>query len=152
MLPLSQRTILMVEDNDDDFEATRRCFEFAKIRNPIEWCKGGQDALDYLRGEGAYTAPPTHMPVIALLDLNMPGIDGRQTLALLKKDGRLRKLPVIILSTSADEGDVDMCYELGASSYIQKPIDLEGLQNCVTRIRDYWLGTALLPKFAPAQR
>jgi len=140
-------TILLVEDNVDDYEATIRSFKEAHLDNPIYWCKSGKDALDYLRHEGKYAAaPPSAMPGLMLLDLNMPGIDGRKTLALVKQDQHLKKIPVVVLTTSADEKDVTQCYELGASTYIQKPVDFEGLVEAVNRIKDYWFGIALLPR------
>lgn len=148
MPPLSARTIVMVEDNEDDYEAMERCLKLANVRNPIQWCKNGKDALDYLRSEGAYAGAPFPAPALVLLDLNMPGLDGRKTLDQIKRDPNLRRIPVVVLTTSADEGDVEQCYELGAASYIQKPIDFEGLQRTVIRIKDYWLATALLPTYA----
>jgi two-component system response regulator len=75
----------------------------------------------------------------------MPGIDGRAILEILKQDIDLRRIPVVILTTSTDARDIDRCYELGASTYIQKPVDFEGLVHVASRIRDYWFGMALLP-------
>jgi two-component system response regulator len=138
--------ILLVEDNADDYEAAARSFKAAHLDNPVHWCKTGQDALDFLRHEGNYaSAPATAKPAIVLLDLNMPGIDGRKVLGEIKKDPTLRKIPVVILTTSADERDVKQCYELGASTYIQKPVDFEGLIAAVRRVKDYWFGVAILP-------
>jgi two-component system response regulator len=124
--------ILLVEDNPDDYRATIRSFEKAHLYNPVHWCKSGRDALDYLRREGT--------------DLNMPGLDGKQTLARIKEEDRLRKIPVIILTTSADERDVAQCYALSANTYVQKPVDFDGLIEAVRRIKEYWFGIALLPK------
>ena len=86
------------------------------------------------------------LPALILLDLNMPGIDGRKTLALLKQDQTLKKIPVVVLTTSADEKDIEQCYQMGASTYIQKPVDFASLLEAVGRIKDYWFGMALLPK------
>jgi two-component system response regulator len=147
MPPLSARTIVMVEDNEDDYEAMERCFRLAHIRNPVKWCKSGREALDYLRCEGFFKGEPFPAPAVVLMDLNMPGMDGRKALEHIKADPNLRRIPVVILTTSADEGDIERCYELGAASFIQKPIDFEGLQRTVARIRDYWLETALLPNY-----
>ena len=139
-------TILLVEDNVDDHDAAIRSFKAAHLDNPVRWCKTGADALDYLRGEGPYAANPDGpRPALVLLDLNMPGIDGKQVLAIVKQDPALRKLPVVILTTSSDERDVTECYELGASTYIQKPVDFDGLIGAVRRIKEYWFGIALLP-------
>jgi two-component system response regulator len=139
-------TILLVEDNVDDYEAAIRSFKAAHLDNPIHWCKSGADALAYLRREGPFAAePPSPRPALMLLDLNMPGIDGKQVLAIVKQDPTLKKMPVVILTTSSDERDVTQCYELGASTYIQKPVDFDGLIGAVSRIKEYWFGVALLP-------
>jgi two-component system response regulator len=140
-------TILLVEDNIDDYEATARSFKEAHLDNPINWCKSGKEALEYLKREGKYAnAPDSSRPGLILLDLNMPGIDGRKTLELVKQDQELRKIPIVILTTSSDEKDVEQCYKLGASTYIQKPVDFEGLVDAISRIKDYWFGIALLPR------
>jgi len=138
--------ILLVEDNIDDYDATVRSFKQAHLDNPIQWCKSGKDALDYLQGKGKYADSTPERPGLVLLDLNMPGLDGKKTLALMKEDQHLKKIPVLILTPSADERDITQCYELGASTYIQKPVDFEGLVEAVSRIKDYWFGVALLPR------
>ena len=139
--------ILLVEDSVDDYEAAMRSFKAAHLDNPIQWCKTGQDALDYLKHEGAYAqASASARPGLVLLDLNMPGIDGRKVLAIAKQDPALRKIPIVILTTSSDDRDVTQCYELGASTYIQKPVEFEGLVQAVGRIKDYWFGIALLAR------
>jgi two-component system response regulator len=140
-------TFLLVEDSVDDYEAAIRSFKAAHLDNPVHWCKTGQDALDYLKREGTYAhAPSAAKPALVLLDLNMPGIDGRKVLAIVKHDLALKKTPIVILTTSSDERDVAQCYELGASTYIQKPVDFDGLIGAVSRIKDYWFGIALLPR------
>jgi two-component system, response regulator len=143
---LSLPTILLVEDNIDDYDAAMRSFKAAHLDNPIHWCKGGKEALDYLMQAGTrISAVFGAMPSLILLDLNMPGIDGKDVLIILKKDPALKKIPVVILTTSSDERDITQCYELGASTYIQKPVDFDGLVGAVQRIKDYWFGIALLP-------
>jgi CheY-like chemotaxis protein len=147
MQPHDLPTILLVEDNEDDYDATARSFKEAHLDNPLQWCKSGKDALNYLRHEGKYAdAPAEDRPALVLLDLNMPGIDGRKALALIKQDKDLRQIPVVILTTSADEKDIEECYEQGASTYIQKPVNFEGLVEAVRRIKGYWFGLALLPR------
>jgi len=138
--------ILLVEDNQDDYEAAIRSFKEAHLDNPIQWCKSGKDAMNYLKREEKYTNRLAGMPGIVLLDLNMPGIDGRKTLAFIKQDESLKKIPVVILTTSADEKDIEQCYAMGASTYIQKPVDFDGLIEAVRRIKNYWFGIALLPR------
>jgi two-component system, response regulator len=142
--------ILMVEDNADDYEATLRSFKKARLENPVHWCNNGKDAIDYLKHQRKYADAPIEPVGLVLLDLNMPGMDGRKVLALVKQDPLLKKIPVVILTTSTDGRDVDSCYELGASTYIQKPVDFEGLIEATRRIKDYWFGIALLPKTSEA--
>jgi two-component system, response regulator len=138
--------ILLIEDNPDDFEATARSFKKAGLVNPLHWCSSGQDGLDYLQQRGKYSEPVGERPALILLDLNMPGLDGRALLDIIKQDKALRRIPIVILSTSTDARDIDRCYELGASTYIQKPVDFDGLIRVAKVIRDYWFGIALLSK------
>lgn len=138
-------TILLVEDNQDDYEATVRSLKKNHFMNPIKWCKNGRDAIDYLYQRGSYEASEEPTPDLVLLDLNMPGIDGRQVLETMKSDDKLRHIPVVILTTSADAKDVDKCYDLGASTYIQKPVSFEGLTEAIRTMKDYWFGVAILP-------
>lgn len=138
-LPESQ-PILIVEDSPDDFEATKRAFAKANLRNRIERAESGEDALKYLRLD------TNAKPGIILLDLNMPGLDGRKTLEIIKQTTELKTIPVIILTTSNDERDVQACYELGANTYIQKPVDFDGLIAAIKRLKEYWFEIAVLPK------
>jgi two-component system, response regulator len=143
------QSILLVEDNQDDYEATCRAFNKANLHNPIVWCKSGRDALDYLRQEGAYKhARRVSRLGLVLLDLNMPGMDGRKTLEAIKQDDALKRIPVIILTTSADERDIAACYQAGANTYVQKPVSFEGLIEAIKRLKAYWFEIALLPKEA----
>jgi two-component system, response regulator len=138
--------ILIVEDNEDDYEATERSFRRARFVNPISWCRNGQDALDFLRREGAYANYGEITADLILLDLNMPGLDGRRVLEILKADERFKSIPVVVLTTSSDSKDVEKCYELGASTYIQKPVDFQGLAEAVRTMKDYWFHIAILPQ------
>ena len=131
--------ILLVDDNDDDVEAALRAFKRTNLNNAVVRAATGAEALAMLR-EGK-----VH-PGLILLDLNMPGLDGRRVLAILKGDNDLRRIPVVVLTTSSDERDVDECYRLGANTYIQKPVDLDGLFAAIQRLKDYWFEIALLPK------
>jgi CheY-like chemotaxis protein len=146
--PLTQsQSILLVEDNQDDYEATCRAFKRANLSNPIVWCKSGRDALDSLRLEGAHKdAGNGSRPGLVLLDLNMPGMDGRKTLEVIKQDDSLKQIPVIILTTSADERDIQACYQTGANTYVQKPVSFEGLIEAIKRLKEYWFEIVLLPK------
>jgi two-component system response regulator len=141
------QTILLVEDNQDDFEATSRAFKKANLCNPVVWCQSGRDALDFLKQQGAYQdAVRRPWPGLVLLDLNMPGMDGRKTLEAIKQDETLKRIPVIILTTSADERDIQACYLAGANTYVQKPVSFDGLIEAIQRLKAYWFEIALLPK------
>jgi CheY-like chemotaxis protein len=144
--PPSLPTILLVEDSIDDYDAAVRSFKAAHLDNPVHWCRSGKDALDYLKHEGPYAHKAAEAkPALVLLDLNMPGVDGRSVLASAKRDPALKQIPIVVLTTSSDERDVAQCYDLGASTYIQKPVDFDGLIGAVSRIKEYWFGIALLP-------
>jgi len=132
--------ILVVDDSLDDFEATKRAFAKANLANAIRHARSGEVALAYLSSDEAVT------PGLILLDLNMPGLDGRKTLEIIKRSPSLKKIPVVILTTSDDERDIKACYELGANTYVQKPVDFDGLISAVKRLKEYWFEIALLPK------
>ena len=138
--PNKPQPILVVEDSIDDFEATKRAFAKSNLRNPIIRAETGEEALAYLR------STTSEKPGVILLDLNMPGLDGRKTLAIIKQTPELKKIPVVVLTTSDDERDVMACYELGANTYVQKPVNLDGLISAIQRLKEYWFEIALLPK------
>ncbi len=137
--------ILLIEDNEDDYEAAVRSLKRNHFVNPVRWCKNGQDGLDYLRRQGGYVSQALPMPGLILLDLNMPGIDGRQMLATIKEDSQFRSIPVVVLTTSSDSRDIEQCYQLGANTYIQKPVSFEGLVEAIRTMKEYWFDIALLP-------
>jgi two-component system response regulator len=136
--------ILLVEDSPEDYETTKRAFHRSGLKNPIVRCSDGEEALDFLFRRGTY-ADATR-PGVVLLDLNLPGTDGREVLIEMKADPELRQIPVIVLTTSSDERDVSACYQAGASSYIQKPVDLEGFMRAIERLNDYWFEVVILPR------
>jgi len=139
--------ILVVEDSPEDWETTWRAFQRAGLRNPLLRCATGDEALDFLHRRGRYQDPDSSpRPGIILLDLNLPGTDGREVLLEIKADEILRRIPVIVLTTSCDSRDIEACYGAGANSYIQKPVDLEGLIQAIQRLHDYWFEVVILPK------
>lgn len=141
--------ILLVDDNQDDYEAMMRSFRKNHLVNPVHWCRSGAEALDYLCKEGKYANNPDLLaPDIVLLDLNMPGMDGARVLAWMKDDVRFKLIPVIILTTSSDPHDVAECYKLGASTFIQKPVSFDGLTLAMRTMKDYWFSLAVLPSDA----
>jgi CheY-like chemotaxis protein len=137
--------VLVVEDSNEDFTAVSRAFRKHALPNPLLHCADGDQALEYLLGRGKHPAWPPALPAIILLDLNMPGTDGRDVLKVLKQDARLRAIPVIIFSTSANRRDIQDCYHLGANSYITKPIAYAVLEQKVRLLMRYWLEETHLP-------
>jgi CheY-like chemotaxis protein len=143
----SSQPILLVEDSPEDFEATQRAFRKSGLKNPLVRCEDGDQALDYLHRRGRYADPArSPRPGVVLLDLNLPGTDGRQVLSEIKTDERLRDIPVVVLTTSADERDITACYRAGANSYIQKPVDIDGFMKAIERLNGYWFEVVILPK------
>lgn len=133
------QAILIVEDSEDDFYATQRAFAKANLHNPLARVTSGEEAMAYLKGA-------TEKPGLILLDLNMPGMGGRKTLEMIKKNDEFKTIPVVILTTSSDERDVEGCYALGANTYIQKPVDFDGLIDAMKQLKEYWFEIAILPK------
>ncbi len=129
-----KQIILIVEDNHEDYEAAVRAFKNAGISNNMKHCTNGKVALDYLFRRGDYADPDTSpRPGIILLDLNLPKIDGRKVLSELKSNDGLKRIPVIVFTTSTDERDIEYCYSIGANSYIEKPVDISGFFYSFTR-------------------
>jgi CheY-like chemotaxis protein len=141
--------ILVVEDSPEDWLIMQRAFSKGNMNNTLIRVENGDDALDYLYHRGKYsdhTRAPR--PGIILLDLNLPGTDGREVLAEVKSDPNLRSIPVVVLTTSKDERDIEACYSQGASSYIPKPVDMKGFLTAITKLEDYWFEIAVLPRGA----
>lgn len=136
--------ILLVEDNAGDVRLTIEALKEAKVLNRLTVVKDGIEALSLLRKQG----PHAHAvrPDLILLDLNLPRKDGREVLADIKADDNLKRIPVVILTTSQDEQDVLKTYNLYANCYITKPVDLEQFITVVKSIEDFWLGIVVLPK------
>jgi len=135
--------ILMVEDNRDDIELTMEALKDAKVGNILKVVKDGEEALAYLRGEGQYKG--SLRPDLILLDLNMPRKDGREVLKEIKNDPSLRRIPVVILTTSQAEEDIINTYDLHANCYITKPVDFTQFLKVVRSIEDFWLTVVKLP-------
>lgn len=143
----SSQPILIVEDSPEDYETTLRAFKKSGLANPVFRCEDGDEALDYLFRRGEYRdLEKSPRPGIILLDLNLPGTDGREVLREIKKDGTLKKIPVIVLTTSTNEQDIEGCYDAGASSYLSKPVDLNGFMESIQRLTNYWFEIVILPR------
>ncbi len=132
--------ILLVEDNPDDVALTVRALQKNNILNKVVVAKDGAEALDYLLASGAHTGGDTNkMPVVVLLDLKLPKIDGLEVLERLRADQRSALLPVVILTSSKEEQDVVNGYRLGANSYVRKPVDFDQFSEAVRQLGLYWL-------------
>ena len=137
---MGEKTILLVEDNPDDEALTLRAFQKNNILNPVVVARDGVEALDYLFGTGLYAGRDTReQPQVVLLDLKLPKLDGLEVLRRLRSDPRTQLLPVVILTTSNEERDIMSSYELGANSYIRKPVDFDEFMEAVRQLGLYWL-------------
>ena len=137
---MSNKDILLVEDNPDDVELTRIAFAEAKIANDLVVVSDGAQALDFLFARGEYAhRDPADLPSIVLLDLTLPKVDGREVLQAIRASEATRNLPVVVLTTSAEPFDVEASYALGVNSYIQKPVDFERFVWAVKQVGLYWL-------------
>ena len=136
--------ILLVEDSPGDVRLTQEALREGKVRNNLHVVTDGGEALAFLRREGRYGAEPR--PDVVLLDLNLPKKDGREVLAEIKEDDSLRRIPVVILTTSQDERDVLRAYDLHANCYITKPVDLDRFITVIQSIESFWLTIVTLPE------
>ena len=138
--------ILLIEDSDEDYVAFSRSMDRTGLKHTLHRCRDGDEALEFLflRGRHANreTAP---RPSLILLDLNLPGTDGREVLARVKQDEQLRAIPIVVLTSSDNPRDVSGCYEQGANGYQVKSVDYERFSRDVQRTVEYWFGTAVIP-------
>ena len=137
--------ILLVEDSALDAELTIRALQDGKLANVVEWVKDGQQALDFLFCEGAYAERDGSPPRLVLLDLKMPRVSGIEVLKVIKADARTRRIPVIVMTSSQEECDIAQSYDLGANSYVVKPVDFISLTDIARQAGYYWLAINRLP-------
>ncbi|MGQ0536530.1 MAG: response regulator [Methanobacteriota archaeon] len=140
---LDEVDILLVEDNPGDVRLTKEALREAKVRNRLHVVGTGTDAMAFLTRQGSFR--DAVRPDVVLLDLNLPGKDGRQVLAEIKADPELKRIPVVILTSSKAEEDVVRTYDLHANCYITKPVDLDRFLEVVRQIEDFWLSVVRLP-------
>ena len=146
MIGNSVQPMLVIEDSDEDFEALLRVIRYQKVLNPVFRCFDGDEALDFLYQTGAYSNPRTApRPSLILLDLNLPGTDGREVLEQIKQDHNLKYIPVVVLTTSSNPRDIEICYRYSVASYILKPIDINRLKQTFQSFLAYWLDIVVLP-------
>jgi CheY-like chemotaxis protein len=135
--------VLLVEDSPGDVRLTQEALKHGTIPNRLSVVDDGVEAIQFLRKAGRYSNAPT--PDLILLDLNLPKKDGREVLADIKQDPRLRRIPVVVLTTSRAEQDVLKAYDLNANSYITKPIDLDQFLGVIRSIESFWMSLVSLP-------
>ena len=135
--------VLLIEDSPGDVRLTREALREANVKLELHVASDGVEAMSFLRREGGLAKAPR--PDLILLDLNLPRMDGREVLALIKADDALRTIPTIILTTSEAEADIVKSYELQANSYLSKPVQLDRFESLVKSINDFWLTKAKLP-------
>ena len=143
LLPIE---ILMAEDDEEDQLLVRKAFEQARVINHLSFVNDGEELMQRLRKEGKYADAP--LPDILLLDLNMPRKDGREALKEIKSDPDLHQVPVVVLTTSDADEDIVRSYDLGANSYIQKPVTFDKMVEMIEALGKYWLGVVKLPSQA----
>ena len=147
-----ERHILLVEDNDDDVQLTLRALRLHHVANRVEVVGDGADALDYLFCRGAYEGRDRRdLPQLVLLDLKLPKVGGLEVLTKIRQEPRTKRLPVVILTSSNTEGDVARSYDLGANSYIRKPVDFSQFMDAVNSLGLYWLVLNEVPPAAAEQ-
>jgi len=138
---MKNKTILLVEDDASDADLTKRALAKGLILNALVTVNDGQEALDYLFGSGAYTGRDTSdMPALTLLDLKLPKVSGLDVLRRVRTEASTRRMPVVILTSSLEKHDLASSYDLGANSYIRKPVDFGQFVHSVSQLGLYWLG------------
>ena len=136
---MKEKMVLLVEDNQDDELLTLRAFKKNNIANHVVVARDGVEALDFLFGSGSYSDDPPELPEFVLLDLNLPKISGLEVLKCMRENERTMLLPVVVLTSSNEECDLVKSYELGANSYIRKPVDFDKFIDAVRQLGMYWL-------------
>ena len=138
---MKAKEILLVEDNSDDIELTVMALKEAKITNPVVVARNGVEALDYLFGTGAHAGRDTAVqPVVVFLDIKLPLLNGIDVLKRMRADERTRRTPVVMLTSSTEQADIARTYDLGANSYVRKPVDFAEFSEAVRQLGVYWLG------------
>jgi CheY-like chemotaxis protein len=139
-------SILIADDDADDRMLAKDALDECRLTNPIDFVEDGVELLAYLRGEGRYAAPgASRRPGLIILDLNMPKMDGREALQAIKADPSLRRIPVVVMTTSKAEEDIFRTYDLGVSSFITKPVTFDGLVSVMRDMGRYWFEIVELP-------
>lgn len=141
---MSEIHILLVEDNEGDVVLTLEALKEAKLKNKISVVRDGEEAMDFLYRRGRYVSED--LPHLILLDINLPKMDGKEVLIRVKKDPDLKKIPVVVLTTSSSEKDILEAYNNYANCYITKPVDLDKFIDVIHTVEDFWISIVQLPK------
>jgi len=140
--------LLVVEDSNEDFRMLQRLMRRMSVQNPIHRCTNGDEVIEFLyqqrsdtydKDEKPCNSQPALRPSVILLDLNLPGIDGRDILTRLKQDKIFREIPIVVFTTSSNPKDIELCYQKGANGYLVKPMDAQELKKTIQAFVDYWL-------------
>ncbi|WP_193199227.1 response regulator [Nostoc sp. MG11] len=151
MIKKLHEPLLVVEDSNEDFRMLQRLMRRMAVQNPIHRCTNGDEVLEFLyrdyqeesdaygKGEALSQPQPVLRPSVILLDLNLPGIDGRDILERLKQDRSFKEIPIVVFTTSSNPKDIELCYQKGANGYLVKPMDAQELKKTIQAFVDYWL-------------
>lgn len=143
---MNEIQILLVEDNEGDILLTLEAFKELKVKSKVDVVKDGAEAIEFLKRQGQYAG--SSAPHLILLDINMPRLNGIEVLDFIKNDAKLKKIPVVMLTTSSAESDITACYEKSANCFITKPLDFDSFVDVVQSIELFWFRVAQLPKTA----
>jgi CheY-like chemotaxis protein len=149
MISPATESLLIVEDSDEDFAIFQRLMQRLDVQNPVYRCLDGDEVLELLYQVGTYhNRPDIPRPSVILLDLNLPGTDGRELLSQLKQDRNLKEIPIVVFTISDNPEDIKYCYREGANGYLIKPLDTNALQRLIGTFVDYWLAANTSPRTA----
>ncbi len=140
--------LLVVEDSNEDFRMLQRLMRHMSVQNPIHRCTNGDEVLEFLYQLGSEALRNSKValrPSVILLDLNLPGIDGRDILDRLKQDKSFKEIPIVVFTTSSNPKDIELCYQKGANGYLVKPMDAQELKKTIQAFVDYWLEANMPP-------
>ncbi|AFZ04424.1 response regulator [Calothrix sp. PCC 6303] len=138
--------LLIVEDSNEDFKILQRLMQRLDVQNPIYRCSSGDEALEFLERIGNdNNSDISSKPSVILLDLNLPGIDGRDILSQIKQDNKFKEIPVVIFTTSSNPKDIELCYQKGANGYLIKPMNADELKKIVQAFVEFWLEVNTIP-------
>ena len=135
---MGSKTILLVEDSHNDVELMLQAFSEKNITDTVQVARDGQEAMDFLLGQGKFAGRPAGNPLVIILDLKMPKVDGFEVLKRIKTDDHLKLIPIVVFSSSSEERDVNACYQRGVNAYVVKPVDFNEFIDAVQRMGFFW--------------